>query len=124
MVPVAGIGDFRFRQRTFRDQFRIEIEAHRLLDGEPDPPAGLRLFAVMLATLVTLLESAPAGFDLDELDPLDADAFRQLEEVYAALRSAEDAFRGRFPVTGEGNSEGTSASDAHLVPGSLQPPAK
>lgn len=115
VVSVAGIGDFRFRHRTIRDQFKIEVEAFRLLDGETSPPPGLRHFAVMMATLAVLKDTTPPGFDLDTLDPLDPAAFESLEEVYAALRTAEDAFRGRVSGGGEGAGQGTGATDADMV---------
>lgn len=120
-VEVAGIGTFRFRQRTIREQIRIEVEAHRILDGEEMPPVGLRQFALMIASLVVLLDSAPTGFDLDALDPLDPAAFAQIEEVYAALRSAESAFRSGLPGSGEDPGRGAGEPDAHLVSGALQP---
>lgn len=123
-VEVAGIGTFRFRQRTIREQLRIEVEAHRILDGEEMPPVGLRQFALMIASLVVLLESAPAGFDLDAMDPLDPATFSQIEEVYAALRSAEAAFRGGIPDSGEEHRQGTGEPDAHLVPGAVPPPSE
>lgn len=107
-----------------RDQIRIEVEAHRLLDGEDSPPAGLRQFAVMLSTLVCLLESAPASVDFDALDPLDPESFSMLEEVYAALRSAEDTFRGKSAGAGASGSQGRGGSDADVVPGEVQPAAE
>jgi hypothetical protein len=91
-AAVAGIGDFVFRQRTIRDQLRIEAEGRRILGG-PTSDGALEAWAYQLASLTVLTETAPEGWDLDGLDPLDPLDIDKIARVHAALKLEEGRFR-------------------------------
>lgn len=110
-VAVPGIGQFSFAHRTFRDEIKIQVETARLLDGESNVPKVLQQFALMFATLHVLTQKAPAGWDLDTLDPLDDTSYDRLEGVFIALREAESNFRARLSGGSEGDSEGAGGAD-------------
>lgn len=111
VVDVPELGRFVFAHRTFRDEMKIQVEVHRILDGETNAPAYLQHFAIMYATLATLTKGAPEGWSIEDLDPLDDASYTRLEEVFVALRDAESAFRGRISGGREGDSEGQGPAD-------------
>jgi hypothetical protein len=76
-VEVDGVGTFVFRQRTIRDQFRIEAEASRVMGGPCDDAA----------------VEAPTGWDLEGFDPLDPAATARIFDVARRLRETEATFR-------------------------------
>lgn len=90
-VPIEDIGTFTFRRRDMGDQLRIQAAYNTLAAGITDV-AGLAA-AEALATLPVLTVSAPPGWNLDELDPLDPEAWKKLGLVFGGLRKAEDDFR-------------------------------
>ncbi len=95
VVSVPSVGDFTFRSRTIADQVRIEAEALRITGG-PTGDEALRSIALNLATLSVLTVSAPDGWDVEGIDPLDGDdAVAPLRAVCKELRAAEATFRGR-----------------------------
>lgn len=110
-VEVPGIGVFLFRHRTFRDSIRIAAEVEQMLGFQSGVSGGLQSVAAMFATLTTLLEEAPAGFDLETMDPLNDSSLSRLEEVYLALRAVESNFRNPNPAGSEGPSAGAVAPD-------------
>ncbi|WP_431860130.1 hypothetical protein [Azospirillum sp.] len=91
-VTVDGVGTFVFRRRAMRDQIRIEADAVRILGG-PIEDDGLRSWALAMATLAALTVSAPDGWDLDTIDPLDEGATAKVLMVYGRLRETEEKFR-------------------------------
>lgn len=92
-VSVPDVGAFTFRKRQIKDQLRIEAEAVRTLGG-PTEDGELRSIALTLATLQVLTVTAPAGWDLEALDPLEKADMDRLYAVHRELRAAEDRFRG------------------------------
>ena len=103
-VEVPGIGVFLFRHRTFRDSIRIAAEVEQMLGFQAGVSGGLQSVAAMFATLTTLLVEAPAGFDLETMDPWADSSLARLEEVYLALREAETNFRKPRSADSEGPS--------------------
>ncbi len=91
-VDVDDIGTFTFRRRVIRDQIRIEAEAFRILGG-PIDDADLHHIALAMATLSTLTVTAPKGWNVEELDPLERSETAKLWSVYGGLRAAEEKFR-------------------------------
>ena len=91
-VSVEGIGEFTFRKRTWYDQMALEGAAERITGG-PVQSEGLQYFATAAATLKVLMVSAPPGFDLNDLDPLDPASYLQVQSVFKEFRAAEARFR-------------------------------
>jgi hypothetical protein len=91
-VDVPDIGTFTFRRRTMQDQLLIQAEFAKLSAGIEDLAS--RMAAEALATLPRIVEQAPPGFDLAELDPLDPEDWAKLGAIYGGLRDAEVKFRG------------------------------
>jgi hypothetical protein len=100
-VEVPGIGAFTFRQRTMRDQIRIEAEAGRILGGSTEN-AGLEAIARTMATLGVLTVESPPGWSVDDMDPFDDGAVESLMKVHGGLRDAERRFR-------DGSDQGSAA---------------
>lgn len=92
-VTVDGVGTFRFGKRTMRDQLAIEVEFSRIIDGT-QPTEWLQVLAGWLSVLRVMTVLAPSNWDLDNLDPLDPQAYNNLREVHTALAKKEADFRG------------------------------
>lgn len=101
-AEVEGVGRFGFRQRTMRDEFRVEAIYSDLTGGIATPTGVLEFYARAFATLKTLTESAPEDWDLESLDPFDPDSYARLQKVYSALRGAEERFRSGPGKDGQG----------------------
>lgn len=91
-VPVEGIGTFVFARRTLDDEFALQREYARLIDGVK-PTDWLATMAGWMAALRTLTVRAPEGWNLDAMDPLDNGTYKTLFKVYTALRDKEGSFR-------------------------------
>ena len=122
-VEVDTVGVFRFARRTMRDEMRIQTEYSRLTEGVATPTEYLALVADWMATLSVLIVSAPDGWDMEQMDPLDEDTYAKLMRVYNALRAKEGSFR-RKPAQGNpGGGAGPGQVADVLVPAQVQPPA-
>lgn len=92
-VSVDGVGDFVFRRRIMRDQFRIHAETTRILGG-PVNDATLWNSAAAMATIGVLMVSGPTrDWNVETLDPLDADDVATLYKVHGRLLDEEETFR-------------------------------
>lgn len=91
-VQVPEIGTFKFRKRRVPDQILIEAQAERMLGGPLDN-ADLKNIAMATTTLQVLTIDAPPAWDIDSLDPLDAEDTDKIWAVWRALRKREDDFR-------------------------------
>jgi hypothetical protein len=124
VVPVKGVGDFRFGRRTMRDQMKIQAEYSRLTEGIETPTEFFAVIAGAMATLKVLTVTAPDGWDIDEMDPLEEDTYNNLVAVHAALRQKEESFRTK-PAKGiEATRAGTGEVSGVLVSQEVQPAAK
>lgn len=95
-VAVEDIGVFTFRRRNMRDQLKIEAAARH--DTNSMSSSGdLFLAALQIETLSLLTVTAPDGWNLLDLDPLNESDWAKLDRVFRELRSAEERFRGRVP---------------------------
>ena len=120
IVTVPDVGAFEIKRRTLKVQMQVHAELNRLTEGAP--LASLSDWFVDLCALVAelrvLIASAPDGWSLDEVDPLD-DGYDHLRAVYRAIREQE----GRFRAERKGHQApgtGTSEEPSVVVPGSLQ----
>lgn len=93
-VTVEGVGRFVFGYRVMRDEFKIQAEYSRVLDGSP-PTDWLHVLAGWVSTLKVLTVEAPEGWDIDQMDPLDDDEYAKISKVFEALRVKEVSFRGK-----------------------------
>lgn len=105
-VPVEGIGTFTFGRRKMADEIAIQVEYARMIDGV-QPTEWLALVAGWLSALKVMTVRAPAGWDLDDMDPLDDDTYANLMKVHAALSEKERSFRTAAKAGSEGPGAGT-----------------
>lgn len=123
-VPVQGIGTFTFSRRTLADEIAIQVERSRILDGVEHPTDFLWNLAVWISAIRVLLVSAPAGWDLDAMDPLEPETFEQISRVFVEMRKKEDSFRRKPGAGGEGAGSGDREDNGLLVSEEVQPPAE
>lgn len=97
-VDVEGVGTFTFARRTMRDEINIQVEFARFIQGV-EPTAWLATVCGWLSDLKVLTVQAPAGWDIETLDPLDDDTYANLSRVHKALRDKERSFRSQ-PAAG------------------------
>jgi hypothetical protein len=139
-VSVPGIGDFIFRKRRVRDQVWIEADALKTFGGlAPAKPllpddqtdwtdedhvavarwlgeASLWELAIALPSVERLTVTAPPGWNLDGIDPLERDQTQPLLTVYRSLRKTEDTFRTKPPSNGAAEGVGVKSDGGVLVP--------
>ncbi len=94
-VAVDGVGTFILRKRNLRLAMQIAAEALKVVGGPADTPWQAQT-GEMVATLMVQTVTAPAGWDLELLDPMDAEDYALIIKVWGAIRGAEDKFRGRI----------------------------
>ncbi len=94
-VTVEGLGVFTFGRRTMRDEFAVAAEYSRLTEGVQTPTDFLHWYGRFYATIKTLLVSAPAGWDIEKLDPNEDASYTQMRNVFDALRVQEADFRSK-----------------------------
>lgn len=93
-VTVDGVGEFFFRRRIMRDQFRIHADTMRILGG-PVSDTMLWNSAAAMATIGVLMVSGPTkDWNVEDLDPLDSDDVATLYKVHGRLLEEEEKFRG------------------------------
>lgn len=115
-VEVDGIGQFRFGRRTMRDELRIGSEFSRLTEGVEIPTPWLEMTAGMISALKVLTVSAPDGWSLDDMDPLDSNTYTRMMKVHSALRAKEDDFRSSKKPGSKTERQGAVEDDPVLVP--------
>ena len=107
-VTVEGIGTFTFGRRKMADEIAIQVEYARIIDGV-QPTEWLALVAGWVSSLKVMTVRAPAGWDINELDPLDDESYAKLAKVHAALAEKERSFRKGDAPNGEGAGQGGGA---------------
>lgn len=100
IVTVDGVGTFSFGYRTMRDEFAIQVEFARIIEGV-EPTAWLQTVGGWLSALRVLTVRAPDGWDIDAMDPLDEKTYAKLGAVYQALIDRERSFRRGTEPAGE-----------------------
>lgn len=119
VVEVEGIGKFTFARRKMADEIQIQRKYAEIAGGV-EPTVWLSTLAEYLSTLEVLTVSAPADWDLDEMEPLENDTYKRLERVFVALREREERFLGRTPARREESREGDVPDSELLVPEQVQ----
>lgn len=102
-VPVEGIGTFTFGRRKMADEIDIQREYASILGGVPATD-WLATVGTWLSTFRVMTVRAPAGWDLEEMDPLDDQTYERMKRVYDALCDKELSFRRKSGTVGEGSS--------------------
>ena len=105
-VPVEGIGTFTFGRRKMADEIAIQVEYARIIDGV-QPTDWLALVAGWISALKTLTVRAPAGWNVDEMDPLEDETYAKLAKVHAALVEKERSFRAAAKAGSQGAWQGS-----------------
>lgn len=119
-VDVPGIGNFSFAKRKMSDEMRISAEYSRLTEGVETPTTWLEVVAGWISALKVLTVTAPAGWDIEEMDPLDQDSYTQLGKVFQALRDKETSFRQKPSPGVQAQRPGNSEGNGVLVPPQIQ----
>lgn len=95
VAQVDGVGIFTFAKRDMRDNFKVRAEYVRLTEGVT--PTGdddfMDIFAGAVAAIKVLTVEAPAGWEIDALDPFDDENYGKVMKVWEALRGKELTFR-------------------------------
>lgn len=123
---VEGVGRFRFARRKMNDEMQIQ-RIFAEYTGGIEPTVWLLTLGEYLSTLRVLTVSAPEGWDLDDLDPLDDETYAKLGRVFIALREREETFRSGAKQKGQGSSKADAGNGGSLVspdvPPAAEPPA-
>lgn len=124
-VEIDGIGRFVFHRRRLKHEVAIHAEYSRLTEGlaankiTPD----LNAVASTIAILRVLIASAPEGWNLDDVDPLDPEWFAHLSKIYEGLRKKEADFRKKSGAPNPGGGEVSGDDGGVLVPPAISDPA-
>jgi len=115
-VDVEGIGTFTFARRRMADEFKIQTEYARILDGVK-PTDWLDLVAGWKSVLSVLTVKAPEGWgrdifgepteNIDDMDPMDKDVYARIGRVFKALTDKERSFRSGPAKAGPSDGEGS-----------------
>ncbi|EBO9898489.1 hypothetical protein EF72_21365 [Salmonella enterica] len=119
-VDVPDIGSFRFARRSIHDEMQIQRYFSEYTGG-CQPTSWFTTLSEFMSVLRTLIVTAPEGWDIDALDPLDEESYAQLSNVYKALREQEERFRGRTPAPRESEGPGNDERGGLLVPENVPP---
>jgi hypothetical protein len=126
-IALEGVGDFTFRDKTFRDQLRIESMTSEILGRIPSKlrpdETGIGAVAMGFAHISVLLTEAPLEWSVETLDPLsDADA-DLLMTLYRRLVDQLARFRGERKRPGPTLGAGAVGVDRVPVETQVQPRA-
>ncbi len=103
-VTVDQVGTFTFGRRTMRDEIAIQVEYARIIDGV-EPTDWLQAVGGWISTFRVLTVRGPAGWDVENLDPLDPETYANMMRVYSALAEKERSFRAKLGGAGAGSGE-------------------
>lgn len=90
---VDGIGTFVFRRRTMAHRYSITAAALKIMGTGEVTNLGLLAETEKMAEVQLLCVSAPEGWNVEDMDPLDPEEMRQFGIVHARFREAEETFR-------------------------------
>lgn len=109
-VDVDGLGRFTFARKQMRDVYAIRGEYAATTANNFTEEGGFAdLGALAFITISRLLVAAPAGFDLENIDPLvDDDYETKIVKVFLALREKELSFRPQPKAEGAGEGQAVS----------------
>ncbi len=100
-VKVEGIGSFVFANRTMADELAVQREYAEIIGGVEHPTIWLETMGGWLSALRVLTVSAPDGWDIDAMDPLDTETYKKIGRVYEELQKMERSFRQGPKPSGE-----------------------
>lgn len=115
VVPVEGEGNFTFARRTMQYEIDIQVEYAKMIDGAT-PTDWLATMCGWIATLRILTVRAPAGWDIDKMDPLEDDTYARIMKVNRALNAKEGSFRRKSAVGSAPSGQGDVENSGVLVP--------
>jgi hypothetical protein len=119
-VDVPNVGTFSFARRTLRDELKIAAEYSRLTEGVETPTEWLEYVATWISALKVLTVTAPDGWDIDTMDPLDQDTYGKLGAVHTLLREKEQSFRSGSSKAGQAAGKADRDVDRVLVSPQVQ----
>lgn len=123
-LAVEGIGQFKFSRRSLGDELKVQVEYARITEGLMQPTPWLYSLGTWLSALRVLMVSAPDGWDMEAMDPLDDDTYDQMKRVYEAMREKEDSFRRKPGKASQATGPGDGQVGGVLVSEAVQPPAE
>lgn len=123
-IDVEGVGNFRIARRTMRSELQIGAEYSRLTEGVETPTEWLANVAAWLATLKVVVVEGPAGFGMDEIDPMDPAIYNKLFLIYEAVSEKENSFRGITKPQRQAQGQAPGADHELLVQEKVQPGAQ
>ena len=122
VIDLEGVGQFEVFRLTQRQRLRVLTEQARLTEGVEDLPESLLREAAITAAVKALVVKAPDGWDVDSIDPLDADgSYSAMQRLYAAIAEREQRFRGKTAAQGAG--PGAAQGGGLVVAPAVQPAA-
>ncbi len=119
-IDVEGVGRFSFAKRKLADEMQIAVEYSVMTQGIPVPSEWLGIMAGAVSQLRVLTVTAPDGWDVDEMDPLDEETYAKIIKVHRALRDKEYSFRKGKAAPVEASGQGNGAEPGVLVSAQVQ----
>lgn len=104
VIDVESIGKFTIGRRAMVDEIAIQREYAAILGGV-EPTAWLEVVGKWIATFKVLIVYTPDTWNIDEMDPLEADTYAQMKRVYDKISEQELTFRGKSPAPSQGAGE-------------------
>lgn len=104
-VTVEGVGSFTFGRRTMRDEFAIQVEYARIIEGV-EPTVWLQTMGGWVSTLRVLTVRAPSDWDVDGMDPTEDESYAKIRLVYETLLEQERSFRRGSAVASKAGGAG------------------
>lgn len=113
-ITLDDVGTFEFRRFTIMLRHKVSIAYQRLVDGDDSfLQEGEKTSAWALAFVKTMMVSSPEGFDLEEMDILEAD--EMLNRIFVEVQKRDSFFQRRTPEETQTESDGTSPVSGVLV---------
>ncbi len=119
-IDVEGIGRFVFARRKMADEIKIQVEYARLIEGV-EPTTWLAAVAGWISALSVLTVIAPAGWNIDEMDPTEDETYSRMNAVHKALLQKEGSFRTKPNQDGSATGSGSVQDNGVLVSSEVQP---
>jgi hypothetical protein len=99
-INVEGVGKFSFGRRKMSDEIQVQVEYASLIQGV-EPTEWLQTVCGWISVFKVMMVSCPKDWDLEEMDPLDLETYKQMRLVYESFREKEKSFRSRAAETSE-----------------------
>lgn len=119
-VPLDGVGTFRIARRTMGDHLKINVEYSKITEGVT-PAQSFDVLATCIAVIRVLVVRAPDGWNVDELDPLEPTAFRNILDLHSLISEKEGSFRQKPAQGSQAAGQGPVRDPGVVVPAEVQP---